>query len=208
MNWDNLTPMDVGDLPINVQENYEKHAVRLPCDISPYQINRFQVGTGASGVTETSAVYALGAPLEDGKYGGSARSVDVENALLYLREDTPLEEQAFVKLERQGQLGTSSLVSVVFLDEQTANGIKIDEVGLFVDNPFLYFKYGSTLGVAPANFSQLGGGATASGAVGTPDPERPGHLLAAYRQITPVQKESYFSLMIRWTINFSVDRDL
>jgi len=36
--------------------------------------------------------------------------------------------------------------------------------------------------------------------------ERPGQLLAAYKKLdTPVKKESYFSLLIRWRVNFSIE---
>ena len=184
-------------------------SVRDECDISSYQINHFQVGQGASSVVEASSVISLGAPLTDEEYGGVLRSVDVTSATLYIREGVPFTDQDFVSITNQGQLGTSSLVSVVFLDEQTANGTTINEVGLFVDNPFLVQGQASQLEQAPTNNpNQLGfaPNSPSNSTVDTSPREEPGHLLAAYRHITPIQKEDYFSLMIRWTLNFTEDR--
>ena len=209
MNLNKLTP-GVGDSPFKPVGN--RKLVRKPCDTSPYLITRFQVGQGASGVTETSAVIALGSPLSREEYGGNMVSVSLASGTLYANEATPLEEQTFIAIENQGVLGTSSLVSVIHLDDSTANGSTINEVGLFVDNPFLITREPPQFSnINPQVSDQLGGegnGMVGVGEsiVGTPEEEAPGYLLAAYRHITPIQKESYFSLMIRWKINFSIPR--
>ena len=204
MNLGNLTP-GTGTPP---WEEARHHLVRNKCNISPYQLTHFQVGTGASGVTETSAVVSLGSPLSDSEYGDHLRSVDITSGMLYLEEDIPFAEQDFITVKNQGVLGASSLVSVIFLDEETANGQTIDEVGLFVDNPFMVLESRPTLGnLGHANPNQLGGGQEVGiRAVGTPSNEAPGHFLAAYRHIKPIVKKDYFALMIRWSINFSIPR--
>jgi hypothetical protein len=201
MNLNILTP-GVGPAPFRESTGT---VVRDKCDISPYQIKYFQIGVGASSVAETSSVYALGGPLTDAQYGGPSRSVKIVSGLLYIREDVPFEDQSFIEVENQGQLGTSSLVSIIHLDESTANGQSINEVGLFVDNPFLVTNDRKMTGVSPSLTPQLGGESPTASKISGKSEEK-GQLLAAYRHITPIQKESYFSLMIRWTVNFSIPR--
>ena len=206
MNLNNLTP-GVGEPPW--QNAAGAKPVRNKCSISPYQITHFQVGVGASAVEETSAVVSLGSPLSLDQYGGQKRSVLVSKAMLYLKENVPLAQQYFVTIDNQGQLGTSSLVSVVFLDEDTANGQILNEAGLFVDNPFLQTAEDDVTvdGFSVAFPTLLGGpGRPERDTPIKTNRESPGHLLAAYRHFTPVHKEAYFSLLIRWSINFSIPR--
>ena len=103
----------VGPMPKSTQLfQSNTPSVRDECDISSYQINHFQVGQGASSVVEASSVISLGAPLTDEEYGGVLRSVNVTSATLYIREGVPFTDQDFVSITNQGQLGTSSLVSI------------------------------------------------------------------------------------------------
>ena len=203
----NLLTIGEGPFPDDRANVRDTPPVRDKCELGHFQISHFQVGSGASGVPETSGVVSLGAPLSDAQYGSVGRSVDITSGILYEEEGIPLGVQDFVILKNQGILGTSSLVSVVFLDEQTANGHTINEVGLFVDNPFLSLD---TSGVrfrtepSPVNLLGGNGGGTGGGAIEIS--EVPGHLLAAYRHISPIKKENYFSLLIRWSINFSLPR--
>ena len=193
----NLLTIGEGPFPDDRANVRDTPPVRDKCELGHFQISHFQVGSGASGVPETSGVVSLGAPLSDAQYGSVGR-------ILYEEENIRVGAQDFVLLKNQGILGTSSLVSVVFLDEQTANGHTINEVGLFVDNPFLSLD---TSGVrfltAPIPSNQLGGNGNEPGEGAVVISEVPGHLLAAYRHITPIKKENFFSLLIRWSINFS-----
>jgi len=180
--------------------------VPLKCTMSHYQISKWQVGQGASGVSPTSAVTTLVKPLTDVEYGGSLRSVSIQpQEWLFDAQDEKIEKQDFGILTQQGSV-VSSLVSVWSLDEETANGTTIDEAGLFVENPSLYEPQESlTTGGNAPNISLLGG--PSQFGQSTEDditlPHSGGHVLAAYKQFTPIRKERYFTLLFRWSIAFS-----
>ena len=202
----NINLLTIGEGPFPDDRYQKSSGVRDKCELGHFQISHFQVGSGASGVPETSGVVSLGAPLSDAQYGNVGRSVDITSGILYEEEGIPLGVQDFVLIKNQGILGTSSLVSVVFLDEQTANGHTINEVGLFVDNPFLALDTsGVRFRTQPSPINQLGY-KDESGGGSVVTTEVPGHLLAAYRHIAPIKKENFFSLLIRWSINFSLPR--
>lgn len=188
------------------------------CHLWPYQLSHMQVGTGASSIPgdvgeETSSVVVLGRPLTREEYGGPAQSMllEPEDHMIYSDIDVPIKEQTIAKVGNQGIIG-SGLVSVIVLDEQTANGQSINEVGLFVNNPYVFTDVsGNTTGINSASPSLLGGpGRYGQGQGGFPGPVRyfdPGNLLAAYRKFNPIKKEDYFSLLIRWSISFTEDCD-
>ena len=206
----NITLLNLGEGSFPDDRYRSRPTVRDKCDIAPYQISYFQVGSGASGVPETSGVFSLGSPLSDAQYGSIGRSVEPGAAMLYLTEGVPLTKQDFITIANQGVLGASSFVSVILLDEQTANGQTLNEVGLFVDNPFLATsETGEQDGVkqvAPIRAGNLLGQENSGGGESRITTEAPGRLLAAYRHIPSIQKEDFFSLLIRWSINFSVPR--
>ena len=173
------------------------------CQMWHYQISRFQVGQGASAQPETSAVTNLGLPLTNAQYGGLLRSVDVEKqAWLWADNKVPIGQQDFGIVTQQGSL-ISSLVTVWALDEETANGTELNEAGLFVENPYLYKSPAkAAVNVGGGPLIMVGG--TFVGAVGEEPPSIGGaHLLAAYKHFEPIRKESYFTLLFRWAINFS-----
>ena len=179
--------------------------VRDMCMVSPYQIRYFQVGDGASGVSATSAVVSLGGPLTDKQWGGDLRNVDIVSAMLYANEDNIVDEQVFATINKQGTT-TSSLVNLFVLDEETANGKVLDEAGLFVDNPYGFSAIDETTEFNVDPISVNVGGNTEQTIARPEAEERPGRLLAAYKQFEPIRKDAYFSLLFRWTINFSVNR--
>jgi hypothetical protein len=174
------------------------------CHMRHYQISRFQVGQGASAQPETSAVKNLGLPLTDAQYGGVLRSVEIEkNAWLWADDKVPVGQQDFGLIRQQGSL-TSSLVTVWSLDPETANGTELNEAGLFVENPYLY-DGGVTVGNTGRSTNIMVGG-TFYGVEREEQPPTGGaHLLAAYKHFETIRKESYFSLLFRWAINFSVE---
>ena len=178
-----------------------------PCKLAYYQIARFQVGTGASGTTATSATVQLGNELTKQEYGNSLMSVNVASAILYKEEDVPVAKQDFGKIESKGVVG-DSIVYVWSLDEETANGQKIDEAGLFVENPYLKRKVIQPFRPATPQI-QLLGQEQPDIEEGLEDyleeisnPYEAGHLLSAYKQFSPIHKENYFTLLFRWSITF------
>ena len=180
----------------------------LECELNPYQITRFQVGTGASGTSAMSSTVQLGNPLTKQEYGNSLMSVKVASAILYKEEDVPVAKQDFGKIESKGVVG-DSIVYVWSLDEETANGQKIDEAGLFVENPYLKEKERLPYRPSTPNIQLLGHqDTTAAGPTlddilqHIDDPFEPGHLLSAYKQFSPIHKENYFTLLFRWSITF------
>ena len=190
--------------PCAEEADEEESAVRDACDISPYQIRYFQIGTGADAIDATSSVKSLVSPLTAPQYGNSLRSVDILSGILYSEASASIGPQTFVQFATQGVVG-SSLVSVVYLDEETANGQLLNEVGLFVDNPYLKTASFEDLGLYPTTFSLLGQEGNPPSPNVRTEHEQPGHLLAAYKQFPDIRKESYFSLVVRWKINFSVE---
>jgi len=180
------------------------------CEIWPYQISHMQVGTGASSVVESSSVTILGAPLLRDKYGGLEKSIMLESTdhMIYAEEDIPIERQTLAAIGNQGIVG-SGLVSIIILDESTANGISLNEVGIFVNNP--YIKYTTPLKgvIIPTRIVRSLGGPPISPT--TTDFQipyfDPGNLLAAYKQFPPIIKEEFFTLIVRWAIYFTEDCD-
>lgn len=141
-----------------------------------YLINRYQFGTGASSITPSLSTVSLGAPLVATQYGNVQRDVDIFSELLYKDEKNIVARQDFLDLITPG-LYNNKIVYVLMLDESSGNGLDINEVGLFVQNPYLKKDNDGI--------------------------DQPGHLLAAYRKFPPVQKQGYFSLMVRWEIEFA-----
>jgi len=178
------------------------------CALPPYMLSHFQVGTGADSVTEASTVKLLGKPLTESQYGlKSVLSVNLDEYVVFEKEDIPLQTQHLAQYYTQGVAG-SGITTILFLDEETANGNTLNEVGLFVRNPFIRVSLANVGGFP------LPGAKGASKLLGGPqtsdDPpiisaakEDPGCVLAAYRQYTPIRKESFFSLLFRWTIYFT-----
>ena len=85
---------------------------------------------------------------------------------------------------------------------------KIDEAGLFVENPYLKQKAIQPFRPATPQI-QLLGQQQPDIEEGLEDyleeisnPYEAGHLLSAYKQFTPIHKENYFTLLFRWSITF------
>jgi hypothetical protein len=177
----------------------ETEEVEFPaeCRMFHYQLSHFQVGQGASGITPTSSVVSLVAPLTVPGYGANSLvSVNLESNTLWSEESIPIANQIFGKLQQQGVIG-NKLVSLWLLDEETANNTTLDEAGLFVRNPYI-------------KTSEVGGSVSPD-LISDPDDDpvetyvddyEPGRLLAAYKQFTPIVKENYFALLFRWSIDF------
>ena len=171
------------------------------CDLIHYQISKYQVGIGASGTTATSSVVGLVSPLSYEDYGGGLKSVKLSKADLYSDSDVKIsEDETFGVLERVGK-STSSITHIWLMDEETGNGQRIDEAGLFVENPYLKKKQ-SFSDLSRVRISLLGDPYQDQTVIELKEEFSPGHILCAYKQFTPIYKETYFSLLFRWKITF------
>ena len=178
-----------------------------PCNLYNYQTTRFQVGTGGSANegeagSEASSTVSLGQPLTKEQYGNSLMSVNIVSGHLFSEKDTLLDRQDFGLITGKSPVA-SSVVHVWSLDEETANGQLLDEAGLFVHNPYLKELKPRTSFVNNPNIQLVGGSVGGDETTGALIPAyEPGHLLAAYRKFPPIKKESYFTLLFRWSISF------
>ena len=108
-------------------------SIRDECMMEPYQIRYYQVGTGgvATGghtVEGLSSTTSLVSPLTSEEYGNALASVNVVSGMLYSEASAAIGPQAFGKVGAAQGAVLSSLVSIILLDEETANGQLLDEV--------------------------------------------------------------------------------
>jgi len=102
-----------------------------------YQIPYFQLGDGGSTGLQVSGTVGLGSPLTVSEYGGSDPdfSVDVHdrwhNGAITVGE--AFSELQASQILRTGNTGVSF---TIFVGDQVANGISINEIGLFSKDPF------------------------------------------------------------------------
>ena len=75
-----------------------------------------------------------------------------------------------------------------------------------MDNPYHKTGFDEHIPGGAVDFGLLGESSPPDDPASNEVYEEPGQLLAAYKKFTPIQKESYFSLLIRWKINFSIER--
>ena len=191
------------------------------CTMAAYHIKHFQLGVGASGVTEAVTVAQLGGPLTKAQYGHpDVASVVTEELQPWSNKDTPAthDPQTFVNINTYGPNKTG-ITYVLVLDEDTCNGQLLNEIGLFSHNPFMKIKditnSDKQVGIGGAPNPNLLGGFQGGPKVfdnsradkeGIRYEEDPGAVLCAYRQFRDIQKESFFTLLFRWTVYFSTNR--
>ena len=182
-----------------------------PCEIRIYQIDNFQLGTGASGITPKVNQGTLSAPLSMAEYGGARASAPLSKVTVYANEDAPINDQIVAGVYSRGGVD-KKIVYVMLLDEHTANDQSLNEIGLFVNNPFnVVTEFAAAVGnpesrsvggfVPDSDFTdnQNLGAATEKNLRNYPDP---GVLLAAYKQFPTIVKEDFFTLLFRWSIRF------
>lgn len=195
-------------LPLDLQRIADAEGIQhgIPrCDVKGYKIQHSQVGSGASGQAESASVNTLVSPLTSEQYGPEGSiSTDIENHDLWGSESILLStNEPFILIPMQGSI-EESLVSVISLDSQTANGQTLNEIGLFVFNPFHKYITGADIG-EPDHVSvdpEAGEVIASARAI-----ENPGCVLAAYRQFSDIKKEDYFELLFRWSIFFSKNQE-
>ncbi len=174
------------------------------CNLRFYQISRYQVGIGASGISATSSVVGLASPLKFQDYGGETKSVNITQASLYSDENVKVStKETFGILNTIGR-SASSITNTWVMDEETANGQRIDEAGLFVQNPYLRKTEQPFVDIRDPKIPLLG--YSGPGVQDTSNDDislyEPGHILCAYKQFSPIYKENYFTLLFRWKIIF------
>ena len=103
--------------------------------VSLFQIVNFQVGTGGSSGLQVSGTGALAAPLSATSQYGTNASFETEVASLQASGSVttghifPIIPWSYIK-----KLTPSRVLYTIYLDENTANGITLNEVGLFSNN--------------------------------------------------------------------------
>lgn len=139
-----------------------------------YKIKYFQIGTGGDGVTNSSSLKALGTPCTLAQYGTQGE-ITVVNHNLW--QDGSVSQNAFAVLKDEFMTKSGSTgVSFKFdIGLNSANGVAIDELGLFSSDPFR--RLWSTEKIRAS-------------------------VLCAYRKFPEITKSSDFALSFKWTITF------
>lgn len=137
-----------------------------------YKIKYFQIGTG--GDTATSGLKALRTPCTLSQYGTQGE-VTVVNHNLW--QDGSVSQNAFAVLrdEFMTKAGSTGVSFKFDIGLNSANGVAIDEIGLFSSDPFR--RLWSAEGVRAS-------------------------LLCAYRSFPEITKSNDFALSFKWTITF------
>ena len=107
--------------------------------ITDYAVDRFQAGTGGSTGLAVSGTRALGTVLTGAQYG-SETNLEIRNHYRYDSHDAnnqsdSREAFAIIPKTRRTMIGDHSVRYTLVLDENTANGRDLDELGLFMKNP-------------------------------------------------------------------------
>jgi hypothetical protein len=146
-------------------------------NIGSYRIKYFQIGTGGDTVADPapSSLTSLGSPCVLSQYGDQA-SLIVGSHNLW--QDGALSNNAFAKLDDANirKYGNTGVSFTFDLDVNTANGVAIDEIGIFSADPFLRL-YATQQGVRAS-------------------------VLCAYRKFPEITKTTKFALAFKWTIIF------
>ena len=106
-------------------------------DIRDFQIRYFQVGTGVNDPINKSLT-KLSAPLTQVTYDPSSNSTLIISSVNIFENHTASTEQAAVLIpwNHIKKVTPTSVLYTLVLDSQTANGITLKEVGLFIKSPF------------------------------------------------------------------------
>jgi len=134
-----------------------------------FSIGYFQIGD--QGVTMASSLTQLAGPIDASEYGNTDLTISAIN--IGGTGGTVVKDSAYLNpqyIKKNGNKVTYSLV----LDEQTANSIAINEIGLFSRDPLLT----ETASVPPSAY------------------------LCCYRSFTAITKTEAFVLIFKWTLEF------
>jgi hypothetical protein len=142
--------------------------------LESYKIKYFQIGTGAIVDPATSSLTSLKTACTLGQYGAQTNLVVVHHNLW---QNGSVSQAAFATINDayMTKSGNSGVSFKFDLNQDTANGVAIDEIGLFSSDPFR--RMWSTDQVRSS-------------------------VLCAYRKFPEITKSSDFSLSFKWTITF------
>ena len=126
--------------------------------ITDYAVDRFQAGTGGSAGLAVSSTIALGTVLTGAQYG-SETNLEIRNHYYYDSTDANNQSDskkafAIIPKTRRTMIGDHSVRYTLVLDENTANSLALDELGLFMKNPHGFAENTSIL-VAYKHFTAI-----------------------------------------------------
>jgi hypothetical protein len=103
--------------------------------ITDYQITYFQLGTSGTSALEVSSTYQLSSPLTAAQYGTNAALVvatidQIKNGVIV--QNLPFLVIPFNQVTR---VTDSSVRYTLSIDENSSNGIALNEIGIFIKNP-------------------------------------------------------------------------
>ena len=117
-------------------------------DVVEYQLTYFKIGTGGSEGLQVSTTNDLGAPLTQAEYGNGLIDLDIHNLVANGAVITStggattfaVIPHAYIK-----RITNTKCMWQLVIDEQSANGEELDEVGLYCKNPYRTTPEGSLL---------------------------------------------------------------
>tara|TARA_R110000765_G_scaffold311742_2_gene404918 strand:- start:273 stop:857 length:585 start_codon:yes stop_codon:yes gene_type:complete len=117
-------------------------------NVEEYQLTYFKIGTGGSEGLQVSTTNDLAAPLTQAQYGNGLIDVDVHNLVANGAVVTTaggkttfaVIPHAYIK-----RITDTKCMWQLVIDEQSANGHTLDEVGLYCKNPYRTTPEGSLL---------------------------------------------------------------
>ena len=117
-------------------------------NVEEYQLTYFKIGTGGSEGLQVSTTNDLGSPLAQDEYGNGLIDIDVHNLVANGAVNSAaggtttfaVVPHAYIK-----RITNTKCMWQLVIDEQSANGSELDEVGLFCKNPYRTTPEGSLL---------------------------------------------------------------
>lgn len=117
-------------------------------NVEEYQLTYFKIGIGGSEGLQVSTTNDLGSPLAQDAYGNGLIDIDVHNLVANGAVNSAaggtttfaVVPHAYIK-----RITNTKCMWQLVIDEQSANGSELDEVGLFCKNPYRTTPEGSLL---------------------------------------------------------------
>ena len=117
-------------------------------NVEEYQLTYFKIGIGGSEGLQVSTTNDLGSPLAQDEYGNGLIDIDVHNLVANGAVNSAaggtttfaVVPHAYIK-----RITNTKCMWQLVIDEQSANGSELDEVGLFCKNPYRTTPEGSLL---------------------------------------------------------------
>lgn len=117
-------------------------------NVEEYQLTYFKIGTAGTTDLQVSTTNDLGAPLTQAEYGNGLIDVDVHNLVANGAVITsPGGTTTFATIPHAyiKRITNTKCMWQIIIDEQSANGLTLNEVGLYCKNPYRTTTDGSLL---------------------------------------------------------------